>query len=210
MMRFGDKERKMYYSPSGTARPFTIPVKKTGGSRIQGKGATYDCIEYYTAEELYFQANSFENNLPVYITVLQTKNVSPTGFTTVVDKDKVADVISFSIGYHNWFPQTVTRGMMNYDGYMPVRSFTLSKNPNQLVYKRNSFTQEFLPTVTLNGVVHQNVYHLYLTAPQFTDDETYLNSFYQLEYVQGIYVKEDFGIVQIYTSKGLKLDISLP
>lgn len=206
---FDGKVGRMGYVLSRNNGIKTIPVKETGKTRVQGKGADYDCIEFYTAEEKVFLSYSNTSTLLFNIGVLLTKNISPQGFTEIVDKDHVDDVIEYSIGYYNIFPQAVTRGMQNHEAYYTYRSFTLSKKPADLIYKKNNFTQEHLASVTLNGVVHENVYHLYLTSPQYTEDEKYFNSYYPLTYVQGMYVKEGVGIVQAYTSTGQKIDFSL-
>ena len=206
-MKYNNTSIPMSYY-SGNSTRVQIPVKETGKSGIVGKGGTYDCIEYYTIETEEF-ISSATSNLPAIFFVKKSKNYNPGGFTAITEKDDVDDVIEFSVSFYNKLPAPITRGMMTYESYMPYRSFTLSKNPSELVNKRNNFTQEFLPAVTLNGVVHENVYHLYLTSPQYTEDEKYINSYYPLNYIQGIYVKEGIGIIQAYASNGEKINIGL-
>lgn len=207
-VKYGDKKVPMYYHSPDVISNIQIPVKETGKSGMGPKGGSYDCIEYYTAEEKdYFAYIEGEN--PVNIITKYTKDANQYGFNSIKDKEQVADVIEFIVGFNNKFPTTVTRGMGSYDSFMPHRSFTLAKDPETLLFKRSDMTQEFIPTITLNGVQHQNVYHLYLNSPQYTDDEKFFNQYYPLDYPQGIYVKEGIGIVQAYTAEGKQIDITI-
>lgn len=196
-----------YYTPDGSS-PLRVPVRETGSKAMVGKGGTYDCIEYYTAEEKEYPGY-IEGKNPFYLNQKYTKDVNQFAFNSIKDKDQVVDVIEFIVGFNNKFPTTITRGMGSYDSFMPYRSFTLAKDPEALLFKRSDMTQEFLPTITLNGVQHQNVYHLYLNSPQYTEDEKFFNQYYPLDYPQGIYVKEGIGIVQAYTDDGKQIDITV-
>lgn len=193
----------------GYSPPQKVPVKKTGQSRIQGKGAVYNCMEYYAIEQKRQDAYLETESFPLSIAVILSKNISPEGYSTIVDKDRVADVLHFQVGYYNKFPEPVTRGMSQVYGYLPMRTFPISKKPDQLINKKNSFVQEYLPQVRLNGVSHEKVYHLYLQEPQFSENEQFLNKHYPLTYIQGIYVKEGFGLLQAYTSTGQRFNFSL-
>ncbi|MEJ8757556.1 hypothetical protein WG947_11135 [Pontibacter sp. H259] len=204
--KYGETTLPLSYHVPATASSIMVPVAKTGKSQTTGKGGNYDCIEYYAAEEKEYPGY-IEGQCPFYLNQKYTKDVNQHAFNTIEDKEQVADVIEYLVGFDNKFPKTVTRGMGNYDNFMPYRVFTLAKNPEAMRYKRSDITQEFLPTVTLNGVQHQNVYHLYLNSPQYTEDEKYFNQYYPLDYPQGIYVKEGIGILKAYTATGKKLNV---
>ncbi|WP_018478501.1 hypothetical protein [Pontibacter roseus] len=207
-VRFSNKVGTMAYAVEQDTFLVNVPVSSTGKSSMHGKGATYKCVEYYTAQNRTLHGYSNNNTLPFYLSLLQTKNFNPNGYSDIASHEEVEDVLQITVGYHNKFPNVVTRGMMNYEGYLPTRTFAFSLHPDKLVNKPYPIGQEYHPTITLNGVQHEKVYHLYLLSPGFTADEVFLNSHYELTYIQGIYLKEGFGLVQAYTSKGETIDFS--
>ncbi|WP_242928626.1 hypothetical protein [Pontibacter vulgaris] len=187
----------------------SVPVRDTGKMRMHGKGAISDCSEYYSARNKLLEAYSYTSAPPFTMTILLTKNFNPTKYNEDFNAEAAEDVIHFSMGYQNTFPQPITRGMLNIYGYKPLRTFVFSLKPAALVYKPNDTKQEFIPSITLNGVQHENVYHLYLPEPQYTEDEVYLNQHYPLTYIKGIYLKEGIGVLQAYTSTGQKFNFSI-
>ncbi|WP_299706266.1 hypothetical protein [uncultured Pontibacter sp.] len=207
VIRSGDTKLLMYYHASDGFSPMKILVRETGKTQTTGKLGTYNCKEYYSGEERAYWTY-VEGILPVSIMMRYTKDANQHGFNDIKNKEQVADVILFTVGFDNKFPTTVTRGMGSYDNLMLYRTFTLAKDPTNLIYKHSDITQEFVPIITLNGVQHQNVYHLYLNSPQYTADETYFLKHYPLDYIKGIYIKEGIGIVQAYTADGKQIDIT--
>lgn len=207
-VKYGETKLPLSYQVPGKSSAVMIPVAKTGKIQTTGKGGSSECIEYYDAEEKEYPS-FIEGQCPFNLNQKYRKDANQHALNDIKDKDQVADVIEYTVSFNNNFPTTITRGMMNYYNYVPYRVFTLAKDPTKLQYKQSDITQQFLPAVTLNGVQHQNVYHLYLNSPQFTEDEKFFNQHYPLDYPQGIYVKEGIGILQAYTANGKKIDITI-
>lgn len=207
-VQYDEARLPLSYQAADGVYPVVAAVTKTGKSQTTGKGGTSDCVEYFTAEGREYPGY-IDGQCPFSINQMYTKDVNPYGFNNISDKNQVADVIEYIVGFNNKFPNVISRGMSNYENYMPYRVFTLAKDPEKLRHKRNDITQEFLATVTLNGVQYQNVYHLYLNSPQYTEDEKFFNQHYPLDYPQGIFVKEGVGIIQAYSADGKQIDITV-
>src|SRR5690606_5718545 len=138
------------------------------------------------------------------------KDASTDRFNNITDKAQVEDVIEFTIGYNNKFPQPIQTGTSSSSHFITSRTFLLTDATTHTI-ENPTYTQKFLPTVTLGGVQHQNVYHLYLNQPNYyRPEEQYIHDRYPaLDYIQGIYVKEGFGIIHGYTSKGKDIVLSM-
>ncbi|MFD2513502.1 hypothetical protein ACFSRY_06465 [Pontibacter locisalis] len=202
---FNNKVGNLGYRTSRDTFLETVPVEKAG-KRTHGKGAVSDCVEYYNAQNKWIGAYSNTNPLPLDISILLTKNYKPQGYSEIENKESVDDVVHFSLVYETNFPVAVTKGSNTYNSYKTVRTFAFSLNPDKLVYKPHDVKQEYFSSINLDGVQHEKVYHLYLASPQFSEDEAYFNGFYPLSYIQGIYIKEGFGLIRAYTSTNQKID----
>ncbi|MDO6390730.1 hypothetical protein Q4E40_11380 [Pontibacter sp. BT731] len=199
-------DRKMKYVNADGVTTVEIPVRKTNYS---GKFDPNSCKEYFTADQKVY-ASQVEGESLVSISVTYRKNVSTDRFNNITDKAAVGDVIEFAVGYNNKFPEPIQTGTSSSSNFITSRTFLFWDATTNTI-DNYTYTQEFLPTVTLDGVAHDKVYHLYLNQPNYyRPEEQYIHDRYPaLDYVQGIYVKEGFGIIQAYTSKGKQVVLSV-
>ncbi|MDX5481690.1 MAG: hypothetical protein LPK07_08390 [Hymenobacteraceae bacterium] len=200
----GTRLRMSYSTPSGSAY-VQIPVQKINYS---GKFDPDYCKEYYTAEEKEY-TGQIEGGSPFSIKFKLRKDANPQRFNTIYDKDAVGDVLEFAVGYNTVFPEAVTHGSHTYTNYTAQRTFlfldTVTSNLDRITY-----TQEYLPTVTLQGVQHESVYHLYLNdGYSYDPTERYLHQYYPLDYIKGIYMKKGVGLLHAYTAGGKQVTIAV-
>ncbi|GAB3164259.1 hypothetical protein [Telluribacter humicola] len=187
----------------------TVPIGGTGKIKLHGKGAVSSCVEYYRAENRMIGAYSGASALPFTISILQTKNYNPERYLKDYKNGDLDDVVHYTIAYITEFPKTITRGMLHYDAYKAQRTFAFSLHPERLINKPQDVKQEVVRNVTLNGKVHDTLYHVYLTSEKFlSEEEQELNAQHPISYIKGIYLKEGVGLVQAYTQNGEKIDFS--
>ncbi|MCP2042970.1 hypothetical protein [Pontibacter sp. HSC-36F09] len=198
--------RKMKYINAAGVTSVEIPVRRTNYS---GKFDPNSCKEFFTADQKVY-ASQVEGGSLVSISVTYRKNASTDRFNNITDKAAVGDVIEFAVGYNNKFPEPIQTGTSSSSNFITSRTFLFGDATTNTI-DNHTYTQEFLSTVTLGGVQHQNVYHLYLNQPNYyRPEEQYIHDRYPaLDYIQGIYVKEGFGIIQAYSSKGKEIVLSV-
>ncbi len=201
----GTKHRMNYLAPNGIST-VVIPVRKKNYS---GKFDPNSCKEYYTAEEKVY-TSQVEGGSPVSISITYRKDASQERFNNYIDKDNVADIIVFGLGYNNRFPAPIPSGSASIENYITQRYF-IFKDASTSQVDNVTYLQEFLPAVTLNGITYQNVYHLHMKEqPVYRPEEQYyLEHYPQLDYVQGIYIKEGVGVMHAYTYKGKQMAITV-
>ncbi|WP_224996105.1 hypothetical protein [Cesiribacter sp. SM1] len=189
-----------------------VQGKLTGDKELRGKLLKYECSEYYTIETEYFKTYIDSKDFELNVEVVHSKNVDPVDNNSFNRVEDVDDVLKFSLGYSNSFPETIKVQNQSYSSYTPVRTFIFSLHPERTIVASgahkfaNRIVQEYLPSLTINGVTHEGVYHLYLESPQFTGIEHELYELYPFTYVQGIYVKSGAGLLRVYTSAGENID----
>ncbi|WP_276498382.1 hypothetical protein [Pontibacter litorisediminis] len=195
----------MSYGVPGKYTTVEVPVRKKNYS---GKFDLNSCKEYYTAEEKeYIGQISGESRFSIKLKL--RKDVDPQRFNSIYGKPDVSDVMEFTVGYKTRFPSSVTYVNQTYTEYTTTRTFVLDDAATS-TFNKITYTQEFLPTVTLQGVEHANVYHFFLNeALRYNADERYFQQYYPLDYVQGIYVKEGVGLIQAYTAGGEQIGIAM-
>lgn len=194
---------QMNYTVPDKNMQVVIPVGKTNYS---GKFDPNSCKEYYTAEEKVY-TSQIEGEKYFSIKTNYRKAADPEQYNTIQDKDEVGDVVEFEVSYNNIFPEPVPYGTTTINNFTAQRVFVFSDAATSAI-DRITYMQEFLPTITLNGVSHENVYHLYIKQPHVEAHEPRSEK-YPLDFVQGIYIKEGIGIVHAYTYRGKQLAITI-
>ncbi|ARS37051.1 hypothetical protein [Pontibacter actiniarum] len=198
-------QKMSYVNPEGSTT-VVIPVKKINYS---GKFDLNSCKEYYTAEQKVFLSQVNGQN-PVRLTLTYRKDASTDRFNNTISKGSVGDVLEFTVGYTNTFPEPVANGTSSISSYETVRTFLFS-SATTATLDHYTYKQEFLPAVALNSVQHENVYHLYLSSPsQYRPEDQFFRDHYPaLDYIEGIYVKEGAGIVYAYSFKGKQISVAV-
>jgi len=201
----GAKQKMRYVNPEGSTE-VVIPVKKINYS---GKFDPNSCNEYYTAEQKVF-TGQVEGQNPTKITLTYRKDASTDRYNSSIDKNNVGDVLELTVGYNNKFPNPIVSGTTSISNYETLRTFLFSEAITAPI-DHYTYKQEFLPTVVLNRVQYENVYHLYLSSPnQYRpEDDYYRNHYPELDYIEGIYLKEGAGIVYAYSFKGKQISFSV-
>ncbi|MBC5774567.1 hypothetical protein H8S95_10890 [Pontibacter sp. KCTC 32443] len=195
---------QMNYQTSDGFNDVTLPA---GRINYSGKFDLNSCNEYYTAKEKVYMVQVGPNKELSFIQVFR-KDASKDRINDIDDKNDVGDIIEFFTEYKNIFPEPIPdRGTM-IGSYTTSRTFYF-KDANATTIERGNYMQEFLPTVTLNGVEHKNVYHVYIKEPHFESYEPSDNGKYPLDYVQGLYIKEGIGVINFYTYRGKQIDITI-
>ncbi|MHC2991528.1 hypothetical protein OB13_08015 [Pontibacter sp. HJ8] len=202
----GGANQKMKYVNTAGLTHVEIPVRKTNYS---GKFDPNSCKEFFTADQKVYTSQTEGESL-ASISITYRKNASTERFNNITDKDDVGDVIEFVVGYNNKFPEPILIGTSNSNNYITNRTF-LFADAAKTTIDNYTYTQEFLPTLTLDGVQHDNVYHLYLNqSNQYRPEEQYVQDRYPaLDYIEGIYVKEGFGIIYAYSFKDKQIVLSV-
>ena len=198
--------RKMKYINAAGITSVEIPLRKTNYS---GKFDPNSCKEFFTADQKVY-TSQIEGESQVSISITYRKDASTDRYNNITDKAQVEDIIEFVIGYNNKFPQPIQFGTSSSSNFITSRTFLFADATTSTI-DNYTYTQEFLPTVTLAGVEHKKVYHLYLNQPNhYRPEEQYIHDRYPaLDYIQGIYVKEGFGIIQAYSFKGKEIVLSV-
>lgn len=192
-----------YQSPEG----FSDVKLPAGKINYSGKFDLNHCIEYYAAKEKVYTVQVGPNKVLSFIQVIR-KNASKDRINKIYDKNEVKDIIEVSTEYKNVYPEPIEHNGAMIDSYVTYRYFYF-KDANGTTIDRVNYMQEFLPTVTLNGVEHQNVYHVYSKDPYFESHEPTTNTKYPLDYVRGFYIKAGTGIIQFYTYRGKQIPITI-
>ncbi|WP_162428085.1 hypothetical protein [Pontibacter pudoricolor] len=203
---FEGSRQQLHYVTPDVNPTVEIPVNKINyGGKFD---ATY-CKEYYTADQKVY-TSQIEGVNPLSISITYKKNASEERYNPYLNRDDVGDMIFFKVGYKNVFPEPITDGKTSYDSHTTQRWFILDKATTSIIDKY-TYTQEFLPTVTLNGVEYENVYRFQSSGTNGynVEDRFFLEKYPELDYIKGIYVKEGVGVIQAYSAKGKQVDITL-
>ncbi|NDK54849.1 hypothetical protein [Pontibacter fetidus] len=204
---------KNYYLTSDTgklqmkyAEENTEVIIPAGKTNYSGKFDLNSCKEYYTAgKKVYTSQVAGEKHFSIRINY--RKDVLPEQYNTIQDKNPVDDVIEFEMGYNNIYPEPVPYGTTTINSFSAKCIFIFSDAATSAI-DRITYMQEFLPTVTLNGVSHANVYHLYIKEPHVEAHEPRSDK-YPLDFVEGIYIKEGVGLINAYTFRGKQLNVTV-
>lgn len=199
---FDNSKHKMNYAMPSSLIQTTIPVRKINYS---GKFDLNHCKEYYTAEEKEYTSQT-EGSIQYSFKLIYRKDAD----NNISTKDKLKDILEIVAGYNNPFPKPVTYYNSTFNNYTTLRHFYFREAVTSEVNNVSSM-QEFLQTITLNGVEHKDVYHIYLTDMygNFYPEERFFNEQYPLDFIKGIYLKEGIGILYAYTSKGRQVSIAV-
>lgn len=202
---FDNQKHRMSYVRPDAYTQTTIPVRKKNYS---GKFDLNSCKEYYTAEEMEY-VGQIEGSAQYSFKLIYRKDADKQRFSDLNTKDSIEDILEIVVGYNNPFPKPVIHHNITYNSYTTLRHFYLR---DAATTEMNGYTyvQEFKPTITLNGVEHEDVYHIYLTQTQSAyPEERYFNEQYPLDYVKGIYLKEGIGVIHAYTAAGKQVHITV-
>ncbi|MBJ6117616.1 hypothetical protein JAO76_05410 [Pontibacter sp. BT310] len=195
--------QQMNYAVPNTNAQVIIPAGKTNYS---GKFDPNSCNEYYTAEEKVYTGQPQGESL-ISIRTTYRKDADSERYNTIPDKNAVGDVVEFAMGYNNIFPEPVPYGTGTINSFSAQRYFLFEEATTSTI-DRITYMQEFLPTVTFNGVAHENVYHLYIKEPH-TEAHEPRSDKYPLDFVEGIYIKEGIGLIRAYTYRGKQIDVTI-
>lgn len=207
---------KNYYATINNSKlPFTYQTTEgfadvrlpAGKINYSGKFDLNHCTEYYSAKEKMYTVQVGPNKELSFILVY-SKDASKDRINNISDKNEVGDILNIFTEYKNVFPEPIEHGGAMINSYTTDRSFYF-KEANAKTIDRINYMQEFLPTVTLNGVEHTNVYHLYIKDHYFKSHEPSTNPKYPLDYIRGLYIKQGIGIIHFYTYRGKNIPITL-
>jgi hypothetical protein len=199
---FNNSKHKMSYVIPGSVTQTTIPVRKKNYS---GKYDLNYCEEYYTAEVREYTSQT-EGSNQYSFKLIYRKDADD----DINTKDKLEDMLEIVMGYNNAFTKPIVYNNITYNSYTTLRHFYLRESVVSEIINA-CYGQEFLQSITLNGVEHKSVYHIYLKEMECKSypEEKFLNERFPLDYIQGIYLKEGIGILYAYTSKGKQVSITV-
>lgn len=107
-------------------------------------------------------------DLLLNVRAVLTKNVDFDVRNTIDKKEDVKDVLKLQIGNEYHFPEGVPYGDTMLYSHTVHRTFFFNLDPNSILFTYsdgfvpNNISQEFYPSITLDGTTHAKVYHLYL------------------------------------------------
>ncbi|RAU84249.1 hypothetical protein [Pontibacter arcticus] len=204
-----------YYATTESGKlqlKYEMPAKNAtlvipaGKNNYTGKFDPNSCKNYYTSEEKVF-TSQITGEKHFSIKTKYRKDADPDRYNAIHDKEEVNDVVEFEVGYANIYPEPVPYGTTTITNFTSRRTFILSDAATTTL-DGITYKQEFLPEVTVGGVTHKNVYHLYLKQPYLEAHEPRSEK-YPIDFVQGIYISEGVGIIHAYTFRGKNLSITV-